>query len=58
MTIEKTIQGIRISDMIAYNGALGYPVGGHLFTRHYIGYTKKQAMAKFAQEYINESYTK
>lgn len=34
MTIEKTIQGIRISDII----------GMSRMSRHYIGYTKAQAI--------------
>lgn len=43
MTIEKTIQGIRITDI----------VGTRLMTRHFIGYTQKQAIAKFKKELKN-----
>lgn len=40
MTIEKTTQGIRITSM----------VGTQLMTRHFIGYTARQAVIKFIQE--------
>jgi hypothetical protein len=40
MTIEKTIQGIRITDMI----------NKQFITRHFIGYTKVQAIKKFNNE--------
>lgn len=37
MIIEKTVQGIRISDIC----------NGQYITKHYIGYTKKDAVALF-----------
>jgi len=43
MTIEKTIQGIRISEII-FN---------HRVSMHYIGYSRKQAMQAF-KAYIKE----
>ncbi len=41
MTVERTIQGIRVTDMI----------NGEYKTFHYIGYTKKEAIAEFKQEF-------
>lgn len=43
MTIEKTIQGIRISDI----------VGTQRMSRHFIGYTKTQAIKKWNNELKN-----
>lgn len=40
MTIEKTTQGIRISDIVGYSR----------MSRHYIGYTKAQALRKWKTE--------
>lgn len=37
MSIERTIQGIRISAI----------VNGHRVSMHYIGYTKRQAVSEF-----------
>lgn len=46
MTAEKTFQGAwRISDI----------VNGHLFTRQYFGYTKKEAIAAYKAEAKQES---
>ena len=39
MTVEKTIQGIRISTIYK----------GYLVTQHYLGYTRKEAVLEFKQ---------
>jgi len=43
MTVEKTIQGIRISTIYK----------GYLVTQHYLGYTRKEAKQLFRQ-YLKE----
>lgn len=39
MTIEKTSQGIRITDIVK----------GEYISKHYIGYSKKEAVKRFKQ---------
>lgn len=40
MVIQKTLQGVRVSSL----------VGTQLMSRHFIGYTQKQAVQKFKKE--------
>lgn len=45
MNIERTTQGWRVSDIIR----------GYRVSKHYIGYTKKEAKTQFKEEFKEET---